>query len=189
MPGLEVWRTPKDDTSSGARSRLCRLPILRIMLTTRLAAISDAALITAHRDAMFAEMGQSTESVLAEMSRNFEPWVERMMEARKYIGWLIEDGGRPVASAGFFELEWPPHPLDPASSHRGYLLNFWVDPEYRRQGLAQSLVKECLGEARKRDLHVVALHASDAGRPVYESMGFRATNEMFYVESAKLKAS
>lgn len=166
-----------------------RFPILPLMLMTRLAAISDAALITAHREAMFAEMGQSTESVLAEMSRNFEPWVKRMMEAGKYVGWLIEDDGRPIASAGFFELEWPPHPLDPASSRRGYLLNFWVEPEYRKRGLARSLVRESLVEAKKRDLHVVALHASDAGRPVYESMGFRATNEMFYVESAKVKAS
>jgi GNAT superfamily N-acetyltransferase len=155
------------------------------MLTTRLAAISDAALITAHREAMFAEMGQSTESVLAEMSRNFEPWVKRMMEAGRYVGWFIEDGGRPIASAGFFELEWPPHPLDPASSQRGYLLNFWVEPEYRKRGLASSLVKESLIEAQRRGLLVVALHASDAGKPVYESMGFRATNEMFYVESAK----
>ena len=159
------------------------------MLTTRLAALSDAAMITAHREAMFAEMGQSTESVLAEMSRNFEPWLKRKMEVGRYVGWLIEDGGRPIASAGFFELEWPPHPLDPASSRRGYLLNFWVEPEYRRRGLAQSLVRESLAEAKKRDLHVVALHASDAGRPVYESMGFRATNEMFWVESPKVKTS
>ena len=155
------------------------------MLTTRLAAISDAALITAHREAMFAEMGQSTASVLTEMSRNFEPWVKQMMEAGRYIGWLIEDRGRPIASAGFFELEWPPHPLDPTSSHRGYLLNFWVEPEYRKRGLASSLVKGSLVEAQKRGLLVVALHASEAGKPVYESMGFRATNEMFYVEPAK----
>jgi GNAT superfamily N-acetyltransferase len=166
-----------------------RFPILRIMLTTRLAAISDAALITAHREAMFAEMGKSTEPVLAEMSRNFEPWVKRMMEAGRYIGWVIEDRSRPIASAGFFALEWPPHPLDPSSSLRGYLLNFWVEPKYRGRGLAHSLVKECLAESRKRRLLVVSLHASDAGRPVYESMGFHPSNEMFYVEPAKVKAT
>ena len=55
--------------------------------------------------------------------------------------------------------------------------------------MAHSLVKECLAEARKKGLLVVSLHASDAGRPVYESMGFHPSNEMFHVDSDKLKAS
>lgn len=153
------------------------------MLTTRFAALSDAALITAHRRTMFDEMGKSSEPALAEMARNFEPWVRRMLECRKYVGWVVEDAGEPIASAGFFELEWPPHPLDPATSHRGYLLNFWVEPAYRGRGVARSLVKESLTEARRRGLRVVSLHASDAGRPVYEAMGFHATNEMYRIES------
>ena len=71
----------------------------------------------------------------------------------------------------------------PAACRRGYLLNFFVEPKYRRLGLAHSLVKESLTEARMRGLHIVALHASEAGKPVYESMGFRTTNEMFYVDA------
>jgi ribosomal protein S18 acetylase RimI-like enzyme len=141
-------------------------------------------LIGSHRRAMFAEMGKSESSTLDDMRRNFVPWVERMLAAGKYVGWIVLDGTRPVASAGFFELEWPPHPWDPASEHRGYLLNFWVEPEYRHQGLARSLVEKALAEARRRKLRVVALHASDAGGPVYEAMGFLESNEMIYVEEA-----
>ena len=33
-------------------------------------------------------------------------------------------------------------------------------------------------ECRKRKLKRVALHASDIGRPLYEAMGFKSTNEM-----------
>jgi len=151
------------------------------MLITRLATLSDAALITSHRLAMFTEMGRNEASALAAMSLHFEPWVKRMMQAEKYVGWIIENGSLPVASAGFFQLEWPPHPLDPASCHRGYLLNFWVEPESRGKGLARLLVTESLAEARRRGLRVVALHASNAGRPVYTAMGFQETNEMFRV--------
>jgi len=32
--------------------------------------------------------------------------------------------------------------------------------------------------ARDRGIEVVVLNASDEGRPLYDSMGFRATNEM-----------
>jgi ribosomal protein S18 acetylase RimI-like enzyme len=157
-------------------------PILSTMLTTRCATIADAALLTAHRHAMFAEMGTSDDATLTEMSRNFETWIKQMLDAGKYVGWVVEEGERAVASAGFFELDWPPHPLDPSGCGRGYLLNFWVDPKCRRQGLARSLVNEALAESKRRRLCITTLHASDAGRPLYETLGFRETNEMNYVE-------
>jgi hypothetical protein len=31
----------------------------------------------------------------------------------------------------------------------------------------------------------VALHSSEAARSIYEDLGFRATNEMFYVDPAE----
>ena len=153
------------------------------MLTTRKATIADAELIAAHRYAMFAEMGQSDPEPLQAMRRNFVPWAERMIATGKYVGWIVEDGGKPAASGGFLELDWPPHPLDPAGQHRGYLLNFWVEPEYRRQGLARKLVREGIAESKGRGIRVTALHASDAGRRVYETMGFQATNEMYFVDN------
>ena len=131
---------------------------------------------------MFADMRGTPASVLDEMTRNFEPWVARMIGEGKYIGWITEDNSRPVAGAGLLVLDWPPHPLDPAGEHRGYMLNVFVDPEYRRRGLAHALVNRCMDEARRRGLRVVALHSSDAARSIYEACGFRGTNEMFYVE-------
>ena len=131
---------------------------------------------------MFAAMGRTQESILDAMSRNFEPWVERMIAEGKYSGWITEDEGRPVASAGILVLDWPPHPLDPTGVERGYLLNVFVEPEYRRRGLAHALVDLCLAEAHHRGLRVVALHSSDTARPIYESLGFRSTSEMLYVE-------
>ena len=152
------------------------------MLTTRQATQADSELIAAHRCAMFAEMGRDS-NALEEMRRNFVPWVEGAIGGGKYVGWIVEDGDRVAASAGFLELEWPPHALDPSCERRGYLLNFWVEPDYRRRGLARGLVQEALGESRRRGIRVTALHASDTGRLVYEQMGFRASNEMHYVET------
>jgi ribosomal protein S18 acetylase RimI-like enzyme len=109
-----------------------------------------------------------------------------MIAEGKYIGWITGDNGRPVASAGLLVLDWPPHPFDPAGEHRGYLLNVFVDPEFRRRGVAHALVDRCLAEARRRGLRVVALHSSDAARSMYEALGFRATNEMFHVERVEV---
>jgi GNAT superfamily N-acetyltransferase len=131
---------------------------------------------------MFAEMGKYPPQALEQMGPHFTPWLERMMAANRYVGWIVEEGSVVAASAGFFELEWPPHPLDPVATARGYLLNFWVEPPFRRRGLARALVREAVAESRRRGLRVTALHASPAGRLVYEKEGFRNSGEMFLAD-------
>jgi ribosomal protein S18 acetylase RimI-like enzyme len=161
--------------------RLNAISYTGLMLARREATASDAALIAAHRRAMFATMGGTRDADLDAMTRSFEPWVKRMIGEGRYAGWIICDGGRPVASAGLFIMDWPPHPFDPGGERRGYVLNVYVEPQYRRRGLAHDLTEMCMNEARRREIRVVTLHASDAGRPVYESMGFKASKEMMYV--------
>ncbi|MGA8090283.1 MAG: GNAT family N-acetyltransferase [Terracidiphilus sp.] len=151
------------------------------MLDTRKATIDDAGLITRHRKAMFADADSAPPAVLEEMGRNFEPWVLRMLASGKYAGFIIGDGNRDIASAGLLVLDWAPHFLDPAGEQRGYVLNVFVEPEYRRRGLAQALMSECMDEARRRGIRVVALHASKKGQPVYEKLGFTSSNEMLYI--------
>ena len=153
------------------------------MLQTRTATGGDAALIASHRRAMFAAMGGTDPQLLDAVRRASEPWTTRMMEAGKYLGWISEDNGRPIASAGMLLLDWPPHPLDPAGETRAYLLNIFVESDYRRRGLARALVGLCLAEARRRNIRVVSLHASTEGRPLYDSMGFHGSNEMLSMPS------
>lgn len=147
--------------------------------------MNDASLITAHRKAMFADAYDAEEPVLEEMSRHFEPWVRRMLESGLYAGWITSDGDRPVASAGLLILDWAPHILDPVGEHRGYILNVFVESEYRGRGLAKMLTRECMDEARRRNIGVVALHASKAGRPVYERLGFTTSSEMLFVAAER----
>jgi GNAT superfamily N-acetyltransferase len=133
---------------------------------------------------MFADAGSAPEPVLDEMGRNFKPWVRRMIRKETYAGWVISDGDRAIASAGLLVLDWAPHYLDPVGEQRGYVLNVFVEPEYRRRGLAQALMTECMDEARRRGIRVVALHASQKGQPVYEKLGFTTSNEMLFVDPA-----
>jgi GNAT superfamily N-acetyltransferase len=44
--------------------------------------------------------------------------------------------------------------------------------------VARGLLKTAIDEARRRGIRVVSLHASEAGRPLYERNGFAASNEM-----------
>ncbi len=151
----------------------------------RSAETTDAALISAHRRAMFSEIHPTSESLLSLLERRSVIWTERMIRGGKYYGWIVTDGGRPVASAGLLILDWPPHPFDPEGELRGYLLNVYVEPEYRRRGLANELVERCMAEARRRGIRVLTLHTSQAGRPIYERFGFHQTNEMMRTEPAE----
>ena len=154
------------------------------MLTIRRATAEDSELITRHRKAMFEDMRAAPEPVLDEMARNFEPWVHRMITEDKYAGWVASDGEQSVASAGLLILDWAPHFLDPRCEQRGYILNVFVDPAYRGRGIAKTLTLECMTEAKRRGIRVVALHASKKGQPVYERLGFKPSNEMMFVEPA-----
>ena len=151
---------------------------------TRRATVEDAGLITRHRKAMFADMRDAEEAVLDEMTRNFGPWVRRMIAEEKYAGWITSDGERAVGSAGLLILDWAPHFLDPKCDKRGYILNVFVEQEYRGRGIAKALTLECIAEAKRRGVGVVALHASQKGQPVYERLGFKTSNEMLFVEPA-----
>jgi ribosomal protein S18 acetylase RimI-like enzyme len=154
------------------------------MLETRTATVADAALISAHRRAMFAEIQTLDESLLDALERRSIRWTERMIREGKYYGWIATDDGVAVASAGLLILDWPPHPFDPEGELRGYLLNVYVEPEYRKRGLAHQLVERSMAEARRRGIRVVTLHSSQAGRAIYERLGFHATNEMMHTEPA-----
>ena len=155
------------------------------MLTTRRATAEDAELITRHRVAMFADAKSATDSVLAEMGRHFDKWVRRMIAENKYAGWITSEGDRAIASAGLLILDWAPHFLDPQGEQRGYILNVFVEPEHRGQGIAKMLTTECMEEAKRRGIGVVALHASKKGQPVYERLGFTESNEMLWVRPGR----
>ena len=143
----------------------------------RYATPEDAALITTHRHRMFADNGFATEAVLAAADQQFEPWVRKHLEDGTYLGLLLEDESGVVAGAGIFLADFPPHWMDPQPL-RAYVLNVYTAPGARGQGYAQQLMREVLRECGRRKIVAVVLHASPQGRPVYEKLGFRATDEM-----------
>lgn len=157
---------------------------MQAIRATRAATAADAPIITHHRRRMFVDAGRSDNRVLDVMAEHFEPWVKQQLDKGTYLGWLaLDEKGDIIGGSGLMILDWPPHPLDPTSRYRGYLLNVYVEPAHRRKHIASELIELALAEARRRQIRVVALHSTDAGRALYESNGFRATNEMFYVES------
>lgn len=98
-------------------------------------------------------------------------WLEGVMGRGAYLGWLAESGGRVIGGAGLTLLDWGPtrgHP-DP---RRGRVVNVYTEPDWRRRGVALALLERLLTEAESLGLGLLNLGTSDAGRPLYERLGF-----------------
>ena len=126
---------------------------------------------------MFVDSGQAESETMDRMFVNFVVWVRPRLADGRYLGWLAEEDGAVVGGAGVWLMDFPPHFLDPEPV-RAYLLNFYVAPTARGRGLAETLLKTTVEDAKQRGIKVVSLHASHMGRPIYERNGFVGTNEM-----------
>lgn len=147
-------------------------------LSIREVGLEDVAAIVHHRRRMFEDMGYSEAALLDRMSERFEVWLRERMAEGRYRAWVaVSETGAVGAGAGLWLMDWPPHVLG-ESDYRGNIVNVYTEPEYRRQGLARRLTQTALDWCWAHDLDVVILHASDQGRAIYESLGFRPTNEM-----------
>ena len=147
------------------------------MISIRTLGVGDTAAICAHRYRMYEEMGFEAEKLDA-MREPFAAWLKPRLEDGRYFGFAVEDGGAVVAGVGLQLLDWPPGPNHPTSDVRGYILNVFVEPEFRGRGIARMLMQRAEEEFRARGVAYGMLHASVKGRPVYEGLGWTMTNQM-----------
>jgi GNAT superfamily N-acetyltransferase len=147
-------------------------------ITIREAGQRDLAVILHHRRAMFENMGYENEAVLDDVEATSRPFFARALAEGWYRAWLAQNAaGEVVAGGGILILPWPSHPRD-SQTRRPMIVNVYTEPAYRRRGLARRLMVAMLDWLRQQGYNTVSLHASDFGRSLYESLGFKATNEM-----------
>jgi GNAT superfamily N-acetyltransferase len=154
----------------------------------------DLDIVLYHRRRMFEDMGHTDRTVLEAMLAASTPLLRRGLAEGSYRGWLVETSGaarapraaadgaapgapRVVAGGGIIVLDFQAHPIDPRPQ-RAWVVNMFTEPEHRRRGLARRLMDTMLAWCRAQEMRYLYLHASDEGRPLYESLGFELTNEM-----------
>jgi GNAT superfamily N-acetyltransferase len=139
----------------------------------------DAQTITHHRCEMFIDIrGEIDPSDLDDMATAYLPLVRQALADGSYLGWLAcTASGDIVAGGGLLLYDWIPAPGRPKPS-KAYVLDVYTDPTYRRRGIARRIMTEIVDRCRAEGYNRVFLHASTAGRPLYEALGFEQTNEM-----------
>ncbi len=65
---------------------------------------------------------------------------------------------------------------------RAHIMNVYVAEGYRRQGIGRQLMLALHAEAASRGVTEITLDATDAGRRLYEAIGYQASDECMYFD-------
>jgi ribosomal protein S18 acetylase RimI-like enzyme len=137
----------------------------------------DLDLICRHREEMFRDAGRD-DNVLRTMTQHFRTWLQPRLRDGTYFGFVLSDNEQPIAGIGLMLTDWPPHPSHPTQDKRGYVLNVYVEPAYRKRGLAGEMMRLSEAEFAKRGVRFAILHSTEKGRSLYAGLGWLGTTEM-----------
>lgn len=144
----------------------------------RLSTPLDAEVIANHRAMMFRDMGLVTGQETEQLFAASVPWLRHVLTTGEYVGWLVLYEEQVIAGGGIHVREMGPVPHCYRVGRWGHIANVYTVAEHRRRGLARLLMSTILAWCAENQFDQVTLAASDDGRPLYESLGFTASNEM-----------
>lgn len=138
----------------------------------------DVELLVAHRLSLLREVHPELETKIEESEEWTRGWIRKKLAEGALIGFLAKAQDGRVAGSGCIWLrEEQPRPTNPRMV-APYLMSMYTAPEFRRKGVARLIVQSALKWCKERGYERVNLHASEAGKPLYESLGFSPTTEM-----------
>lgn len=144
------------------------------MIEYRIAAGEDMELLMGSRLEMLRVVNDLPEAY------EFDTVLER--ESRDYFAAgdqttiLAMEQGEVIGCATLCYLRMMPTFSHPTGK-RAHLMNVYTREQYRRQGIAARMVERLIQEARARGVTEISLDATESGRPLYERLGFTASQE------------
>jgi GNAT superfamily N-acetyltransferase len=147
-------------------------------ITIRAATLADIPILRRHRRLMWWDMGRRDETALDLMESAAHEYFAVALRDGSYRGFLAVDAHQEVIGGGGIVISDWPGVLGQRQPKRAMILNLYVERQHRRRGIAYELMKEMIAWCQTNGFLGVSLRASDEGRPLYERLGFRPTNEM-----------
>ena len=148
------------------------------------ATLDDLELLTETRIEVLRAANQlGPETDLSLVRKESRRYYEAALKNGTHCAYLVFDGDRFAGSGGISYYQVMPTVHNP-SGWKGYIMNMYTRPAYRRQGLALHTLELLVQDARNRSITAVSLEATDSGRPLYQKYGFvDAVHEMMLPEA------
>lgn len=142
----------------------------------------DIPQLSIHHRKMFEEIWEKKGSyisnlVCSEIEKAYAQKLSQELISGVCKVWVIENKELIIASGGITILSFVPTPSD-FSSHVAYLHSMYTEKGYRYHNFANQIVREALQYCKANGIKRVILNASEAGRPIYEKIGFRSASEL-----------
>lgn len=146
------------------------------ILAIREAIESDEVVIANHLCQIALQIGVSPKSIRRDWLDRATKFIDRARRELQYKGFIAEINDCVVGSASCQILEL--YPMVSQEYQKGYIWGVYIEPSYRRQGIATRLMKEAMVYLKGIGCTKIVLHASETGRLLYSSLGYRESNEM-----------
>ncbi len=144
------------------------------------ASVRDAKSLVKLRCEFLREIKFFDEQVRKSLEKANKEYFIKSLGDGSFVSWIAIADGEIIATSGICFYTVPPNAKS-ISGKVGYIQNMYTKKEFRRQGIAATLLVKTIGEARSRGCDKVVLGATEAGKSLYEKFGFaEMANEMEY---------
>lgn len=144
----------------------------------REASENDISFMATHHKEMFKEIWEQKGEHLdteraSEVENAYAHKLAMEMGGGICKAWVVEDEGRIISSGAITFISLAPNPSD-LSSKVAYLHSMYTEKSHRNRKHAQRIVNTMIEYCRANGIKRILLNASDAGKPVYQKIGFRS---------------
>ena len=143
-------------------------------LEYRKAAAEDADLLVKTRiEVLLAANSLPDDTDMRDIEEQSRSYYAKAIPDGTHTAFLVFDRERFVGAGGISYYQVMPTYHNP-TGQKGYIMNMYTRPEYRRRGIAYHMLDLLIRDAREKGVTFISLEATAAGRPLYEKYGFTA---------------
>lgn len=140
---------------------------------------NEDSLIARHFYQLWRDNDVAADSIRSDWQEIILQFINNARQDLFYKAFIAEVDGVAIGSVSC-QIFAGHYPLALVENYRkyGYIWGVYVEPAYRRRGIAKQLTKKAIAYLKSLGCTRVILHASPSGKPVYTSLGFSESNEM-----------
>lgn len=143
------------------------------------ASLEDLELLVRSRTEVLRAANGLDESVdMTEVESRSREYYQEALGNDLHTAYLVFDGSEMIGAGGISYYTVMPTYHNPTGK-KGYIMNMYTRPEYRRRGIATKTLGLLVQDAIARGITAISLEATEMGRLLYQKYGFvPMTSEM-----------